>query len=168
MSREKLFWKKNELRWLRPVVLPNRHIHLCLFKLGYDVLALLSDVMYILSGENLAGVYSTTWRLRDQNTAQVDNRQGRAGTLCIRFAPSSSMGQTISFLGIHKSEQHMYIGFSPALHLQCTSRKEGRRCLFAMLVWYWIQRHGLGNGVGECLGGGGGWKRKSQLDGRNG
>jgi hypothetical protein len=26
-------------------------------------------------------------------------------------------GRTVSFLGIHKSEP--YIGFSPALHLQC-------------------------------------------------
>jgi hypothetical protein len=33
--------------------------------------------MYILSGENLAGVYSTTRRLRDQNTTQGDNQQIR-------------------------------------------------------------------------------------------
>jgi hypothetical protein len=26
---------------------------------------------------------------------------------------------TVSFLGIHKWEQYIYIGFSPALHLQC-------------------------------------------------
>jgi hypothetical protein len=64
---------------------PNRHIHLCLCKLGYEVLALLSSDIYILSVENLAGVYSTTQRLRDQNTTQVDNRQGRAGTLYVRF-----------------------------------------------------------------------------------
>jgi hypothetical protein len=36
--------------------------------------ALLSSVMYILSGEILAGVYSTTRRQRDQNTTQVANR----------------------------------------------------------------------------------------------
>ncbi len=77
--------RRNELSSWRPVALPNRHIHLCLFKLEHDGLALLSGVMYILSGENLAGVYSTTRRLRDQNTTQVDNRQGRAGTLCIQL-----------------------------------------------------------------------------------
>jgi hypothetical protein len=27
---------------------------------------------------------------------------------------------TVSFLGIHKWETYIYIGFSPALHLQCT------------------------------------------------
>jgi hypothetical protein len=26
---------------------------------------------------------------------------------------------TVSFLGIHKGEPDIYIGFSPALHLQC-------------------------------------------------
>jgi len=65
--------------------LPDLTVHLCLFKLGHDVLALLSGVMYILSGDKLVGVYSTTRRLRDQNTTQVDNRQGRAGTLCVRL-----------------------------------------------------------------------------------
>ncbi len=44
--------RRNELSSWRPVALPNRHIHLYLFKLGYDVHALLSSVMYILSGEN--------------------------------------------------------------------------------------------------------------------
>ncbi len=60
-------------------------VHLCLFKLGHGVLALLSGVINILSGDNLAGVYSTTRRLRDQKTTQVDNRQGRAGTLYVRL-----------------------------------------------------------------------------------
>jgi hypothetical protein len=31
---------------------------------------------------------------------------------------------TISFLGIHKWEPNIYIGFSPVLHLQCTGKKE--------------------------------------------
>jgi hypothetical protein len=43
------------------------------------VLALLSGDRYILSDENLASVYSTTRRRRDQNSTQVDIRQGRAG-----------------------------------------------------------------------------------------
>jgi hypothetical protein len=29
-------------------------------------------------------------------------------------------GRTVSFLGIHKSEPYIYIGFSVALHLQCS------------------------------------------------
>jgi hypothetical protein len=29
-------------------------------------------------------------------------------------------GCAVSFLGIHKSEPHIYIGFTPALHLQCS------------------------------------------------
>ncbi len=39
--------RRNELSSWRPVALPNRHKHLCLFKLGYDVHVLLSSVMYI-------------------------------------------------------------------------------------------------------------------------
>jgi hypothetical protein len=31
---------------------------------------------------------------------------------------------TVSILGIHKWEQHIYIGFSPALHLQCVLHGE--------------------------------------------
>ncbi len=83
MSREKLVWKKKRTQTTKASIFTNHQIHLCLFKLGYDMLALLSGVMYILSGENLAGVYSTTRRLRDQNTTQVDDRQGRAGTLYV-------------------------------------------------------------------------------------
>ncbi len=30
-------------------------------------------------------------------------------------------GQVVSYLGIHQSEHLLYIGFSPALHLQCMS-----------------------------------------------
>jgi hypothetical protein len=30
----------------------------------------------------------------------------------------------VSFLGIHKSEPDIYIGFSPALHLQCAGGKK--------------------------------------------
>jgi hypothetical protein len=33
----------------------------------------------------------------------------------------------VSFLGIHKWEPDIYIGFSPALHLQCGCYKEGSR-----------------------------------------
>jgi hypothetical protein len=77
---------------MKAIALPNRHIHLYLSKLGYDVLALLSGDRYILSGENLASVYSTTRRRRDQNSTQVDNRQGRAGTLYVRLLHLSSMG----------------------------------------------------------------------------
>jgi hypothetical protein len=47
------------------------------------MLALLSGDRYILSGDNVAGVYSTTRPGRDQNTTQVDIRQGRAGTLYV-------------------------------------------------------------------------------------
>jgi hypothetical protein len=51
----------------RPVDLPNRHIHLYLFKLGYDVHALLSSVMYILSGENITAVFTISRRRWDQS-----------------------------------------------------------------------------------------------------
>ncbi len=65
--------RRNELSSWRPVVLPNRHIHLCLFKLGHDVHALLSSVMYILSGENTTAVYTISQHRWDQNTTQVAN-----------------------------------------------------------------------------------------------
>ncbi len=71
--------------------------YLCLFKLGHDMLALLSGDRYILSGEKLAGVYSTTRRGRDQNTTQVDNRQGRAGTLYLRLLHLTPCGQASIF-----------------------------------------------------------------------
>jgi hypothetical protein len=32
---------------------------------------------------------------------------------------NSVLEKIISFLGIHKWESNIYIGFSPALHLQC-------------------------------------------------
>ncbi len=54
--------RRNELSSWRPVALPNRYIHLCLFKLGYGVHALLSNVMYILSGENITAVWWAKWR----------------------------------------------------------------------------------------------------------
>ena len=70
--------RRNELSSWRPVALPNPHIHLCAFKLGYEVHALLSSVMYILSGENITAVYPMSRRRWDQNTTQVDNRLDRA------------------------------------------------------------------------------------------
>ncbi len=70
--------RRNELSSWRPVALPNHHIHLYLFKLGYDVHALLSSVMYILSGENSTAVFPISRRRWDQNTTQVANRLNRA------------------------------------------------------------------------------------------
>jgi hypothetical protein len=83
--------RRNELSSWRPVALPNRHIHLCLFKLGNDVHALLSSVMYIHSGENISAVYSTTRRRWDQNTIQVDNRLDRAEATYVQLLHISSM-----------------------------------------------------------------------------
>ncbi len=83
--------RRNELSSGRPVALPNPHIHLCLFKLGYDVLALLSSVMYILSGENITAVYQMSRRRWDQNTTQVDNRLDRARVTYVRLLHISSM-----------------------------------------------------------------------------
>ncbi len=70
--------RRNELSSWRPVALPNRHIHLYLFKLGSDVHVLLSIVMYILSGENITAVFTISQRRWDQNTTQVANRLNRA------------------------------------------------------------------------------------------
>ncbi len=72
------FERRNELSSWRPVALTNCHKHLCLFKLGYDVHALLSSVMYILSGKMITAVYPMSRRRWDQNTTQVDNRLDRA------------------------------------------------------------------------------------------
>ncbi len=70
--------RRNELSRRRPVALPNRHKHLCLFKLGYDVHALLSSVMYILSGKKINAVYPMSRCRWDQNTTEVANRLNRA------------------------------------------------------------------------------------------
>jgi hypothetical protein len=40
---------------------------------------------------------------------------------------SSVLEITVSFLGIHKWEADIYIGFSPALHLQCERRVYSRK-----------------------------------------
>ena len=77
--------RRNELSSWRPVALPNLHKHLCLFKLGYDVHALLSSVMYILSGENSTAVFTISRRRWDQNTTQVANRLDRARATYVRL-----------------------------------------------------------------------------------
>jgi len=88
--------RRNELSSWRPVALPNPHIHLCLFKLGCDVLALLSSVMYILSGKKITAVYPMSRRRWDQNTTQVDNRLNRARSTHVRLLHISSMVYSIS------------------------------------------------------------------------
>ncbi len=77
--------RRNELSSWRPVALPNCHKHLCLFKLGYDLHALLSSVMYILSGKKITAVYPMSRRRWDQNTSQVANRLNRARATYIRL-----------------------------------------------------------------------------------
>jgi hypothetical protein len=77
--------RRNELSSWRPVALPNRHIHLYLFKLGYDVPALLSSVMYIFSGKNITAMFTISRRRWDQNTTQVANRLERARATYVRL-----------------------------------------------------------------------------------
>ncbi len=77
--------RRNELSSWRPVALSNPHKHLCLFKLGYDVHALLSSVMYILSGMKITAVYPMSRRRWDQNTTQVANRLNRARATYLRL-----------------------------------------------------------------------------------
>ncbi len=79
------FQRINLLSWWRTVTLPNRLIHLYLFKLGCDVHALLYSVMYILSGENITAVYTMSRRRWDQNTILVDNRLDRARATYIQL-----------------------------------------------------------------------------------
>ncbi len=77
--------KRKELSSRRPVALPNCHKHLCLFKLGYDMHALLSSVMYNLSGKKITAVYPMSRRRWDQNTTQVANRLNRARATYVRL-----------------------------------------------------------------------------------
>ncbi len=77
--------RRNELSSWRPIALPNRHKHLCLFKEGYDVHALLSSVMYILSGKKISAAYPMSRRRWDQNTKQVANRLDQAGATYVRL-----------------------------------------------------------------------------------
>ncbi len=83
--------RRNELSQRRPVALPNRHKHLCLFKLGYEVHALLSSIMYILSGKKITAVYPMSRRQWDQNTTQVDNKLDMARATYVRLLHISSM-----------------------------------------------------------------------------
>ncbi len=89
--------RRNELSSWRPVALLNRHIHLCLFKLGYDGHALLSSVMYILSGKKITAVYPMSWRRWDQNTTQVANRLDQARATYVRLLHISSMGSSTGY-----------------------------------------------------------------------
>jgi hypothetical protein len=92
--------RRNELSQRRTVALPNRHKHLCLFKLGYEVHALLSSIMYklyILSGKKITAVYPMSRRRWDQNTTQVDNRLDRARATYGRLLHISSMSFTVRF-----------------------------------------------------------------------
>ncbi len=95
--------KRNELCSWRPVALPNRHIHLCLFKQGYDVHALLSSVMHILSGENITAVYTMSRCRWDQNTTQVANRLDRARGIYVWLLHLTPCGRHIqcSQLSLH-------------------------------------------------------------------
>ncbi len=77
--------RRNELSSWRPVALPNRNKHLCLFKLGYDVHELISSVMYILSGKKITAVYPMSRRRWDQNTTQVANRLNRTRATYVRL-----------------------------------------------------------------------------------
>jgi len=77
--------RRNELSSWRPVALPNPHKHLCLFKIGYDVHALLSSVMYILSGMKITAVYPMSRRRWNQNTTQVANSLNRARATYVRL-----------------------------------------------------------------------------------
>jgi hypothetical protein len=77
------------------------------------MLALLSGVMYnlyILSGENLPGVYSTTRRLRDQNTMHTGRSQAGQGRdpMC-PIAPSSSMVQMRRRQGAFRSSPSAFL-----------------------------------------------------------
>ncbi len=77
MRKKNYCERRNEPCSWRSVALPNRHKHLCLFKLGYDVYTLLSSVMYILSGKKITAMYPLSRRRWDQNTTQVANRLNR-------------------------------------------------------------------------------------------
>jgi hypothetical protein len=51
-------------------------------------------------------------------------------TLKFCFGNKEAAQCTVSFLGIHKWEPDIYIGFSPALHLQCITVTVSRnKCL---------------------------------------
>ncbi len=83
--------RRNELSSWRPVALPNHHKHLCLFKLWYDAHALLSSVLYILSGKKVTAVYPMSRHRWDQNTTQVANRLNRARATYVWLLHISSM-----------------------------------------------------------------------------
>jgi hypothetical protein len=50
---------------------------------------------------------------------------------------------TVSFLGIHKWELDIYIGLSPALHLQCAKKFLTQQ--FPIFFLYHVLIHKLGN-----------------------
>jgi hypothetical protein len=48
------------------------------------------------------------------------------GDRILKFCFGNNEARAVSFLGIHKLKPDIYIGFSPALHLQC---ENCQRCL---------------------------------------
>jgi hypothetical protein len=66
-----------EMSQRHPVWVAENHVNPC-NSVGYDVHALLSNVMYILSGKKITAVFPMSRRRWDQNTTQVANRLNRA------------------------------------------------------------------------------------------
>ncbi len=117
--------RRNELSSWRPVALPNRHIHLYLFKLGYDVHALLSSVMYILSGQNITAVFTISRRRWDQNTTQVANRLDRARASYVRLLHVPPWRKVFTLLLCSLAVATVLFCIDPPVRIVTKSSKEG-------------------------------------------
>ncbi len=108
--------RRNELSSWRPVALTNRHIHLCLFKLGYDVL----HCYLVLCTSSLARTLLLCTQCHDEGeirTPQVANRLDRARAIYIRLLHLTPMIGT--FGGIRDDIFEQRGQCSAALYFWC-------------------------------------------------
>jgi hypothetical protein len=56
------------------------------------------------------------------------------GEITYKFCFGNKEAAKFSFLGIHKWEPDIYVGFSPALHLQCDAQRFANNILYLNLA----------------------------------
>ncbi len=91
---------RNELRDL----VPNYYIHV--------------SVSYI---PRIGSAFLAAAKQADRSLEYINRSQiyDRGNWVTVHYNSVLKITLAVSFLGIHKSERDIYIGFSPALHLQC-------------------------------------------------
>jgi hypothetical protein len=70
-----------------------------------------------------------------QQNRQTDSQELKNRSQIHECRNRTLWGRTVAFLGIHKSEPDIYIGFSPALHLKCATGNNTFILLWQRCQW---------------------------------